>query len=91
MISISSIVNVGSLVFPPREIRIWGGTDPNHLVELDHFAPARDTAAASEYLILRRELARISLGAPHIIADMVRINAARCEVETVRGQERAAQ
>ena len=50
-ISVSVNVIVSALLFPPRDVKIWGGTDPGHLVLLDHFAPPGDTANASEYMV----------------------------------------
>jgi hypothetical protein len=50
-ITISSLVNVGALIFPPKEIRIFGGTNLKNLKPLYHIAPAQDTLPMSNYLI----------------------------------------
>jgi uncharacterized membrane protein len=50
-ITISSLVNVGAMVFPPKEIRILGGNDPAHLKLIYHISPASDTLMQSNYLI----------------------------------------
>jgi hypothetical protein len=50
-ITISSLVNVGALIFPPKDIRILGGNDPNQLKLLFHMTPVRDTLRQSNYLI----------------------------------------
>jgi hypothetical protein len=50
-ITISSLVNVGALIFPPKEIRIFGGTDIINLKPLYHIAPTQDTLPMSNYLI----------------------------------------
>ncbi len=50
-ITISALVNVGALVFPPKEIRILGGNDPADLKLIYHSNPATDTLMQSNYLI----------------------------------------
>jgi hypothetical protein len=50
-ITISSLVNVGALIFPPKEIRIFGGTNLKNLKPLYRVAPAQDTLPMSNYLI----------------------------------------
>jgi uncharacterized membrane protein len=50
-ITVSSLVNVGALVFPPKDIKIFGGMDPKNLKPLYHLVPAIDTLPASNYLI----------------------------------------
>ncbi|HLK27970.1 MAG TPA: c-type cytochrome domain-containing protein [Puia sp.] len=50
-ITVSSIVNVGALVFPPKDIKIFGGMDAKNLKPLYHFTPAQDTMPTSNYLI----------------------------------------
>ena len=50
-ITISSLVNVGALVFPPKDIRILGGNDPADLKLIYHSNPATDTLMQSNYLI----------------------------------------
>jgi uncharacterized membrane protein len=50
-ITVSSLVNVGSLIFPPKDIKIMGGMDANHLKTLYHLVPAQDTMPSSNYLI----------------------------------------
>ncbi|HEV3250606.1 MAG TPA: chitobiase/beta-hexosaminidase C-terminal domain-containing protein [Puia sp.] len=51
IITISSLVNIGALIFPPKSIRVWGGNDPNKLKPLYHIAPAQDTTLGAGYLI----------------------------------------
>ena len=50
-ITISSLVNVGALIFPPKDIRIMGGNDPANLKLIYHIKPATDTLMQSNYLI----------------------------------------
>ncbi|HEY4966837.1 MAG TPA: FN3 associated domain-containing protein, partial [Puia sp.] len=50
-ITISSLVNTGALIFPPKDIRIMGGNDRAHLQLLYHNSPAMDTLMQSNYLI----------------------------------------
>ncbi len=50
-ITISSLVNVGALVFPPKDIRIFGGMDRRNLKLLYHLTPPQDTLPSSNYLI----------------------------------------
>ena len=50
-ITISSLVNVGALIFPPKDIRIMGGNDPANLKLIYHIKPAADTLMQSNYLI----------------------------------------
>ena len=51
LITISSLVNVGASVFPPKDIKIFGGTDADNLKPIYHFKPAADTLPQSNYLI----------------------------------------
>jgi uncharacterized membrane protein len=50
-ITVSSLVNVGALVFPPKDIKIFGGMDRQNLKLLYHLAPKQDTLLSSNYLI----------------------------------------
>ncbi|HEY4876954.1 MAG TPA: c-type cytochrome domain-containing protein [Puia sp.] len=50
-ITVSSIVNVAAQVFPPKDIKIFGGMDPKNLKLLYHLAPPQDTLPSSNYLI----------------------------------------
>jgi uncharacterized membrane protein len=50
-ITVSSLVNVGAWVFPPKDIKIFGGMDAKNLKLLYHFVPAIDTFPMSNYLI----------------------------------------
>jgi len=50
-ITISSLVNVGAMIMPPKSIRIMGGDDPGNLRLLYQFAPTADTLLSSNYLI----------------------------------------
>ncbi len=50
-ISVSSLVDVGSLAFKPKSIRIMGGTDSKNLRLLYQVSPTQDTLRKSNYLI----------------------------------------
>jgi hypothetical protein len=50
-ITVSSLVNVGAMVMPPKSIRIMGGNDPANLRLLYQAAPPADTLLTSNYLI----------------------------------------
>jgi uncharacterized membrane protein len=50
-ITVSSLVNVGAMIFPPKTIRIMGGDDPANLRLLYQLAPPADTLLQSNYLI----------------------------------------
>ena len=50
-ITISSLVNTGAIIFPPKSISVWGGNDPKTLKLLYHIAPAQDTTLGAGYLI----------------------------------------
>lgn len=50
-ITVSSLVNVGAMIFPPKSIRIMGGNDPANLRLLYQAAPPADTLPTSNYLI----------------------------------------
>jgi Planctomycete cytochrome C len=50
-ITISSLVNVGALIFPPKKIKIFGGVELRNLKPLYRIAPAQDTLPMSNYLI----------------------------------------
>jgi hypothetical protein len=50
-ITVSTLVNVGAMIFPPRNIRIMGGNDPSNLRLLYQLAPPSDTLLTSNYLI----------------------------------------
>jgi uncharacterized membrane protein len=50
-ITVSSLVNVGALVFPAKDIKIFGGMDSKNLKLLYHFIPPQDTMPLSNYLI----------------------------------------
>jgi hypothetical protein len=50
-ITISSLVNTGSWLFPPKDIKIYGGMDAHNLKPLYHLKPAKDTMPMSNYLI----------------------------------------
>jgi len=50
-VTVSSLVNVGSMIFPPKSIRIMGGNDPGNMRVLYQVAPPTDTMPQSNYLI----------------------------------------
>ncbi len=50
-ITISSLVNTGGWVFPPKDIKIYGGMDTKNLKLIYHLRPAQDTMLQSNYLI----------------------------------------
>jgi uncharacterized membrane protein len=50
-ITVSSLVNVGSMIFPPKSIRIMGGDDPANLRLLYQITPPTDTMPQANYLI----------------------------------------
>jgi hypothetical protein len=50
-ITFSSLVNTGSQIFPPKEIKIYGGMSANNLKPLAQLVPAIDTLRTSNYLI----------------------------------------
>jgi hypothetical protein len=50
-VTVSSIVNVGSMIFPPKSIRIMGGNEPGNLHLLYQYTPPTDTMPQSNYLI----------------------------------------
>ncbi|HVW59401.1 MAG TPA: hypothetical protein VHC48_05175, partial [Puia sp.] len=50
-VTVSSLVNVGAMVMPPKSIRIMGGNDPANLRLLYQAAPPADTLLTSNYLI----------------------------------------
>lgn len=50
-ITVSSLVNVGAMIFPPKNIRIMGGNDPANLRLLYQLVPPGDTMPQSNYLI----------------------------------------
>ncbi|MBN8854586.1 MAG: chitobiase/beta-hexosaminidase C-terminal domain-containing protein [Sphingobacteriales bacterium] len=50
-VTVSSLVNVGSMIFPPKSIRIMGGDDPGNLRVLYQLVPPMDTMPQSNYLI----------------------------------------
>lgn len=50
-ITVSALVNVGAQVFPPKDIKIFGGMDAKDLKPLYHLAPPQDTLPLSNYLI----------------------------------------
>lgn len=50
-VTISSLVNVGALIFPPKTIRIMGGSNPKHLKLLAQMHPKEDTLMQSRYLV----------------------------------------
>ena len=51
MITLSSVVNTSGWVFPPKDIKIFGGMDAKNLKPLYHLKPAQDTLPQSNYLI----------------------------------------
>jgi len=50
-VTVSSLVNVGAMIFPPKTISIMGGNDPVNLRILYQLAPPADTLLQSNYLI----------------------------------------
>jgi len=50
-VTVSSLVNVGSMIYPPKSIRIMGGDDPGNLRLLYQLIPPVDTMPQSNYLI----------------------------------------
>jgi hypothetical protein len=50
-VTVSSLVNVAAMIFPPKNIRIMGGNDPANLRLLYQFNPPGDTLLSSNYLI----------------------------------------
>jgi uncharacterized membrane protein len=50
-VTISSMINLPALIYPPRSITISGGNDKKSLKVLYHFTPTRDTANQTGYLI----------------------------------------
>lgn len=51
MITVSSLVNTGGWLFPPKDIKIFGGMNVNSLKPLYHLKPAQDTLPQSNYLM----------------------------------------
>jgi len=50
-VTVSSLVNVGSMIYPPKSIRIMGGNDPGNMRLLYQLIPPVDTLPQSNYLI----------------------------------------
>ncbi|MBS1935609.1 MAG: chitobiase/beta-hexosaminidase C-terminal domain-containing protein, partial [Bacteroidetes bacterium] len=50
-ITISSLVNPGGWVFPPKDVKIFGGTSEGSLKLLYHLSPPQDTMLTSNYMI----------------------------------------
>jgi len=50
-VTVSSLVNVSSMIFPPKSIRIMGGNDPGNMRLLYHLTPPADTVFLSNYQI----------------------------------------
>jgi uncharacterized membrane protein len=50
-ITISSLVNVGAMIYPPKNISIYGGMDPGNLKLIYHVSPPKDTLMQSNYLM----------------------------------------
>jgi len=49
-ITLSGLVDIGSEIMPPVEIRVWGGPNPQNLKPLGRLAPERPEKAAPGYL-----------------------------------------
>jgi hypothetical protein len=49
-VTLSSIVNVGSLIMPPVKVEIWGGNNPKNLRLLSSQSPVQPTVPQSYYL-----------------------------------------
>ena len=49
-IAVSTLVDIGSYIMPPRVIEIWGGNSPNQLRLLDKIFPEQPTKAAPAYI-----------------------------------------
>ena len=50
-VTVSSLVNIGAMIFPPKSIRVMGGNDPGNLRLLYQLSPPQDTLLLSSYLI----------------------------------------
>jgi uncharacterized membrane protein len=50
-ITFNSLVDVGSKIFPPKNIKIYGGMSANDLKLLSQLNPAIDTLRSSDYII----------------------------------------
>ena len=52
VVTVSSIVDIGSYLMPPLSLEVWGGDDPGHLKLLKRITPAQPSKAAPSYLKL---------------------------------------
>ena len=49
-VTLSALVNIGSSIFPPVDIAVWGGPNPQHLRLLGHLAPEQPSGPGPDYL-----------------------------------------
>jgi hypothetical protein len=49
-VTLSALVNIGSSIFPPADIAVWGGPNPQHLRLLGHLAPEQPSGPGPDYL-----------------------------------------
>jgi hypothetical protein len=49
-VTLSALVNTGAAIFPPVNIAIWGGPNPQNLRLLGHLAPEQPSATGPDYL-----------------------------------------
>ncbi|MEO5890438.1 MAG: FN3 associated domain-containing protein [Ferruginibacter sp.] len=49
-ITVSSLVNIGGYIMPPRQVEVWAGNDPAHLRLLKKINPEQPTKDGAAYL-----------------------------------------
>ncbi len=49
IVTVSSLVDIGSFLMPPLSLEVWGGDDPNQLRLLNRITPAQPTKAKKFY------------------------------------------
>ena len=49
-LTFSSLVDIGSFIFPPANLEVWGGSDEHHLKKLGTLTPSQPDKAVPAYL-----------------------------------------
>jgi hypothetical protein len=72
-LTFSSIVDIGSFIFPPTRLEVWGGPDEHHLKQLGTLTPVQPDKIAPAYLTdYRIEFPPQKISCLKVIADPVK-------------------
>jgi len=72
-VTFSSLVDIGSEIFPPKNLEVWAGPDEHHLKRLGTMTPPQPTRLAPSYMTdYRIDFAPVTIRCIKVVADRVR-------------------